>query len=124
MSDPCQYVYFILAGGNTRRVKIGTGFCPEHRLQKIRLISPVPLRIVARIPCAGSMPVENALHLAFNHARVRGEWFDLTDGLRDLILAVRRGDDVMPAVFAMAAMNAPRRAYHRAVFAELSKEAA
>ena len=102
-----RLVYFILAGGKTRRVKIGSGFSPEARLDKIRLMSPVPVRIVATIANESAQALENALQRHFVAARVRGEWFTLTDELRAFIRAVLAGTQKLAPVFSSAAQLGP-----------------
>lgn len=59
--------YIIASGG---LVKIGTTSNLQHRLQKLRCGSALPLRLLATTSLA-----ETDLHKRFSHLRQHGEWF-------------------------------------------------
>lgn len=79
-------VYFI--GGDFDRVKIGftADATPEARLMSLQVGSPVPLRVLAFAP--GDEALEKALHKAFKHVRVQGEWFVASAALVELVARV------------------------------------
>jgi hypothetical protein len=72
-------VYFISAR-ELDLVKIGYAYNPLHRFNHLRTFSPVELTLEGAIP--GTRTKERELHKRFALARVRGEWFKLTPGLR------------------------------------------
>lgn len=71
-------VYFLHAPA-VNLVKIGTSFDPERRLQEVRLISPVEVRLIGVI--RGDYKTEGDLHKRFEGLRARGEWFHATEAL-------------------------------------------
>lgn len=76
------YVYFLDAP-DVNRIKIGTGICPEDRLQAVRLMCPVPTELLGLI--VGGRRKEAELHSQFSHLRRHGEWFEGTVELREAI---------------------------------------
>jgi hypothetical protein len=88
------YVYFIEGAGH---VKIGYAADPETRLLAHQASSPVRLALLAKVPGGG--PLERRLHAAFAVDRSHGEWFRLSDRLRQAIEHVqshRRLPDDLP----------------------------
>lgn len=73
------FVYFLYAPA-VQRIKIGTGVCPEERLQAIRLMCPVPTELLGMIP--GGRKREAELHQEFDHLRRHGEWFEASAELQ------------------------------------------
>jgi hypothetical protein len=74
------YVYFIVAEG-CDRVKIGYSRDPTVRLNELQTGSPFPLRIVRVIPaCRGTL--ETRVHKHFADLRLHGEWFRVTDDVK------------------------------------------
>jgi len=74
-------VYFIAA--NETLVKIGTTANLRARLSALQTSSIHTLRLLATIP--GGPTLEKLLHKQFRHARVRGEWFERTPELEELL---------------------------------------
>lgn len=76
------FVYFIQAehGGP---VKIGYSESIGKRLEQLQTSSPYRLRVIGRM--RGGRTREKELHERFEHSRLNGEWFDLTDELQQLI---------------------------------------
>ncbi|MET8746160.1 GIY-YIG nuclease family protein [Streptomyces sp. NPDC004728] len=68
-----SYVYVIGSAGSAR-VKIGTSFSPEKRLQELQTGNPGRLEVLWYT--AGGRELEALLHRAFADHRVEGEWFD------------------------------------------------
>lgn len=71
-------VYFASNGRGC--VKIGkSDNCLLSRLRALQIASPEELRIVAAIPTPNAIEVESRLHKKHKPARIRGEWFAITD---------------------------------------------
>ena len=65
------------------RIKIGTSLFPKGRGRGLSTQSPHPVTILfAR---AGGRELENDLHEMLDCDRVHGEWFRLTEGMRELL---------------------------------------
>ena len=76
-------VYFIGAE-STNLIKIGTtNGNAEYRLNQIKTMSPVPLRVIGSIP--GDREVEKELHKRFARYRHHGEWFVLEGELQEYV---------------------------------------
>jgi hypothetical protein len=77
------FVYFLKSPINNM-VKIGfTNSLESRRLEDIRLMSPVPLRLLGTI--RGSAATERSLHRRFAELRHHGEWFTIDESLEDFI---------------------------------------
>lgn len=73
-----QGVYFASNGRGS--VKIGkTDVCLLTRLRSLQISSPDELRIAAFIPTPNATQVETMLHAKHKAARIRGEWFAMTN---------------------------------------------
>lgn len=68
-----RHVYFLGADG-TDLVKIGSAFDIELRLEQLRTISPVPLRLLFYV-LHGGEAMERRLHRMYRRRRSHGEWF-------------------------------------------------
>lgn len=79
-----SWVYFIEAVG-LERIKIGKANNPEARLAGLQTGSPVPLRLLGKIP--GGHALEKKLHGEFASLWMDGEWFHATKELRNYIHA-------------------------------------
>lgn len=87
-------VYFIQEKPNGY-VKIGYVRTPEgiyNRLRSLQGGNARELSVRVLVPAAGPA-VERRLHAAFDHTRVRGEWFDPTDDLYRLMAALHERPD-------------------------------
>jgi hypothetical protein len=80
-------VIYYIACTATQRLKIGyTRGEPEVRLKQLQTGSAADLRLMA---ChQGSPEDERALHEIFAEDRIRGEWFNVSDGLLEHISLV------------------------------------
>jgi hypothetical protein len=82
-----SFVYAITDGDS---VKIGRTRHPDARMRSIQSMSPVPLDVLLCVP--ESVVTERDLHSQWTHLRTHGEWFTLTDALRQaLSRAARKG---------------------------------
>lgn len=87
------HIYVIEAVG-IKRFKIGWSANVSSRLKSYRTDCPVecvPI-LIAVVPLERVEEIETALHSHFDHARAKGEWFDLSDDeistLPDVVKAV------------------------------------
>jgi len=81
---PC-FVYFMTCGNF---VKIGRSEYPQSRLETLQAGSPYTIEIAASFP--GPPALEKALHKKFDHLRHAGEWFTLSDEIRDEMKKLRK----------------------------------
>lgn len=80
-------IYFIEMEG-LNLLKIGfTERDPQDRLKELQTANPHKLNLL--LVMGGGLKQENALHLAFAHLRVEGEWFRLTPELQAYIAVAR-----------------------------------
>ncbi len=70
------YVYLLYSGG---RYKIGRSKAPNERLYNLQLASPLPVSSVCVGHTENMRALEFDLHALFDHARKKGEWFELTN---------------------------------------------
>jgi hypothetical protein len=77
------WIYFIRGGGF---VKIGYSSEPTKRLDRLATASPFPLELWATT--RGSVRSEHDLHRRFRSDRSHGEWFRITDRIRDYVEAL------------------------------------
>mgnify|MGYP001562052934 FL=1 len=68
-----RHVYFVEATG-TDLIKIGSAFDVELRIEQLRAMSPVRLRLVFYV-LHGGVTLERHLHRLFRRRRSHGEWF-------------------------------------------------
>lgn len=76
-------IYFIQAvsGGP---IKIGYAADPEKRIAEIQRMSPIELRTLKVIE--GDLRQEKGLHKHFAKFRLHGEWFNLNEGMLDIVI--------------------------------------
>lgn len=74
------FVYFIKAGD---LVKIGHSVNIKKRLETLQVASPVTLTLIGTME--GNYHLEQKLHLQFARYRVRGEWFELSEPIKEYI---------------------------------------
>lgn len=77
-------VYFVLAS-QTRRVKIGIAADPWYRLGNLQTGSPDKLVLLGGIVSDAARQLETELHATFAKWHSHGEWFDIFDGMLELI---------------------------------------
>lgn len=71
-------VYFASNGRGS--VKIGkTDSCLLSRLRSLQIASPDELRVVAFVSTPNALQLEAEIHATHQRARIRGEWFAMTD---------------------------------------------
>lgn len=72
-----SYLYVISDG---KLVKIGFSINPEKRLSQLQTGHPDKLELIYReqVPDDKALILEQLIHKANNHLRVRREWFKLT----------------------------------------------
>lgn len=80
-------VYFI--GGDEGPIKIGYSTWVARRLEEFQAVSPVPMRVLARMP--GKRAAEAEFHRRFDAGRLHGEWFERTPELLALIDQIAHG---------------------------------
>lgn len=92
-----MYVYFISANTqNWQRVKIGYAKDVEARLAEMQIGSPLKLNLMHKLKCVSlenAKALETSLHKRFDEYAVAGEWFSLSQPLREFIEAIREGDE-------------------------------
>lgn len=79
------YVYFIEALG-LNKIKIGFSDNPERRISQLTTGSPVPLKLITKIP--GSIQLERELQARFEPIRFDKEWFYATKELMAFIASL------------------------------------
>ncbi len=57
-------------------VKIGVAADPEERVRTLSTAGPFPVRLLS--VCQGNHSRENYFHKLYAHARLNGEWFQLS----------------------------------------------
>lgn len=75
-------VYFIADG--LGHVKIGVAHNPMQRMADLQVANAGHLKLLRVIPSGGVL-LERQLHARFHGSHVRGEWFRLTQEIRDFI---------------------------------------
>jgi excisionase family DNA binding protein len=72
-------VYLMQMG---KHYKVGRSKCSERRLKQlgsVKFPTNEPIRLVHKVETPYAKQLEWRLHQMFNHSRVNGEWFELTD---------------------------------------------
>lgn len=80
--DGVEQVYVVYRAADNA-VKIGYSATPRTRLSALRAASSVPLRLLAVMP--GPREVERAAHLRFASCCIGGEWFRVTDEIKQFV---------------------------------------
>jgi uncharacterized protein YerC len=73
-----QYCVYILKTGKNL-YKIGKTRDLQRRLATYHTHLPILFRVVRQYPAANMDELEESLHIVFQHRRIKGEWFQLTD---------------------------------------------
>jgi hypothetical protein len=81
-----EFVYVICEPARLR-FKIGRAGKPKDRLRKLRTACSDDLLLIATLP--GGRELESELHRALEATRIRGEWFEDSPLLQDVIAAAR-----------------------------------
>lgn len=72
--------------------KIGFSKDPDVRLRTVAAQEGQSVELVCQIPSLDMRALERDLHLQFNHLRVRGEWFYLSEGDTAYLLRLSEGE--------------------------------
>jgi hypothetical protein len=88
-TDETDYVYVIRAG-RTDWYKIGKTNDPEGRLQSLQTGSPHKLKLLHAFRADNATAAEEELHRLLHGKRLEGEWFNLTDSERDVLVSIER----------------------------------
>jgi uncharacterized protein (DUF433 family) len=75
-------VYILKTGKNL--FKIGKTRDLQRRLSSYHTHLPILFRVVRQYPAANMSELEESLHIVFQHRRIKGEWFQLTND--DLVI--------------------------------------
>jgi len=75
-------VYILKTGKNL--YKIGKTQDLQKRLSSYHTHLPVEFRVIRQYPAANMNELEESLHIVFQHKRLKGEWFELTED--DLVI--------------------------------------
>ena len=70
-------VYILKTGKNL--YKIGKTRDLQKRLASYHTHLPILFRVIRQYPAANMDELEESLHIVFQHRRIKGEWFQLTD---------------------------------------------
>jgi len=65
------------------RVKIGFTSAPESRIRDLQVSNPAVLEVLLVVN--GNRDLEQQLHREFQYYRIRGEWFEYCQPIKDLI---------------------------------------
>ena len=79
-----KFVYFIQCGDDGP-IKIGVASDLDKRLAGLQTANHQELFLLGFIPTADAEEMEEFLHVQFDEARVRGEWFEPSRRLLDYI---------------------------------------
>jgi hypothetical protein len=96
-ASPCDgsimdgYVYFIANEGRGV-VKIGESGNVQKRLASMQTGHCDDLKIIGIIPAAFPLRLEGELHAKFHKDHIRGEWFALSDEIKQYIQALEKGE--------------------------------
>jgi hypothetical protein len=86
-----EYLYLIRCD---EFVKIGIACDVKNRLKTLQTGNPYPLTLIDSFEFDDAVRVESVLHRKYDHARMRGEWFKLTDAeLEELISICQNFDE-------------------------------
>lgn len=81
------FVYFIVAE-DVQRLKIGLSYNLDQRLKDLQAMSPIALTVLKTVRLENiyqARKTERMFHSLFESTRHHGEWFSLTQEMRDRI---------------------------------------
>lgn len=67
-----------LIRGNDGRYKIGIAKNPKKRISQLQTGNSDQLDLIDSYPSENASKIETALHHHYSHAKLNGEWFDLS----------------------------------------------
>lgn len=105
--DEPQFVYFIQAGLNGP-IKIGWSANVKQRLAAAQVDNHEELILRAMTP--GGPAIEERLHVVFEAAWIRGEWFRPVTALLEMVEVLEDGANLLPILEALEETRAPQAA--------------
>ncbi|HRQ39600.1 MAG TPA: GIY-YIG nuclease family protein [Chloroflexota bacterium] len=90
--DDIDYVYLIRMG-RTKFYKIGKSNDPQGRLASMQTASPYKLKMQHVFKADNAAAAEETLHHKLHGARMKGEWFKLTDEEQKVIARITAFED-------------------------------
>lgn len=87
LPEGMTYIYFIQTEGGGDLIKIGKSRNVKSRLHSMQTGCPIPMRLLGYFKANDSM--EGALHDEFAEYRVRGEWFEPVEDIKNFLLAYK-----------------------------------
>ena len=78
--DVPGFVYLFAHSKEPNLYKIGFSVNPLRRLEEVAKVEGSPISLVCSIPSSDMRRLEWDLHRRYGPFRVRGEWFNLSDG--------------------------------------------
>lgn len=79
-------VVYFLSAPSVNRVKIGTSARLDARIAEIGTWSPVDLEVMGTV--TGGLHLEHAMHEALSTFRARGEWFEVNERSKPLMMEI------------------------------------
>lgn len=90
-------VVYYVTGEGLGVIKIGTTINMGARFKRMKYTSPgvgTPILVAWEY---GTARLESRRHAQFDKARIRGDWFAISDSLREHINSIHRGDHLPDA---------------------------
>ena len=104
--DGLKGVVYFLGAPSVNRVKIGTSTRLDARVAEIGTWSPVDLEVIGTV--TGGLHLERTFHEAFATFRARGEWFDVNERSKPLMMEILEAECLF-SLLAAEAMLADER---------------
>ena len=99
LSTSRSFVYIIREEGN-KRFKVGVSNNPEKRSKTLQTGSPEDLTLIyTSMVCSNSFEIESSVHKEFKEYLLRGEWFDPSLNVADVILFLESQKYVLESDF-------------------------
>ncbi len=73
-----KYVYLI-SDSKSYIYKIGISSNPIKRLKSLQTGNDKTLKLIKKVLCENYSKVETTLHNKYNHLKINGEWFELSE---------------------------------------------
>lgn len=81
-----MFLYFIQAGGPGGPIKVGHSRDVNKRLSQLQTGNHLPLQVVAAMPFEDAAERENNLHWLLSDYRIEGEWFSVSELIKNVII--------------------------------------
>ena len=72
---------YLIYCSKTKTCKIGYSYNPDNRLKELQTGNPYHLELITTVP--GDISIEKDIHSKFNHLKLKGEWFNYTQEIKD-----------------------------------------